>query len=119
MSEFAVWLHGTIISQTIQSVGWIVPLVQSIHIVMIGILFVSSLMIALRVLGRMRVDESFQSLWQRFAPWTWRALAVLGGTGLLLIVGEPARELGATSFWLKMGLLVVAVATTVRLGRGA
>jgi uncharacterized membrane protein SirB2 len=117
MKEFAAWLHATAFSQTIQSVHIIVPLLQSIHIVMIGIVFVSSLMIALRVLGRARTDEPFEAVWRRFAPWLWTALAVMAVTGLLLVVGEPARELGATSFWLKMTLLLVAVTVTVLLGR--
>jgi len=117
MSGFAAWLHATAFSQTIQSVSWVIPLLQSIHILMIGIVFVSSLMICLRVLGRVRADEPLDVVWQRFAPWLWRALAVMLVTGLLLVAGEPGREFGATSFWLKMMLLVVAVVMTVLLGR--
>jgi hypothetical protein len=117
MSGFAAWLHATAFSQTIQAVSWIVPLLQSIHIVMIGIVFVSSLMISLRVLGRVHVEESFETVWLRFAPWMRIALAVMLVTGVLLIVGEPAREFGATSFWLKMVLLLVAYAVTRQLGR--
>ena len=49
----------------------------------------------------------------------WRALAIMAATGLVLVIGEPGRELGATSFWLKMALLAVAVGTTVWLGRGS
>lgn len=96
---------------------WIIPLLQSIHILMIGIVSVSSLMIALRVLGRIRTDESFDAVWQRFAPWMWRALGVMLATGLLLVAGEPAREFGATSFWLKMALLLVAVLLTLWIAR--
>jgi putative copper export protein len=112
MSGLAAWLHATAFSQTIQSVGWIIPLLQSIHILMIGIVFVSSLMIALRVLGRVRADESFEAVSQRFGPWVRIALGVMLATGVLLVVGEPAREFGATSFWLKMALLVLAVVVT-------
>ena len=117
MSGFAAWLHATAFSQTIQSVSWIVPLLQSIHILMVGIVFVSGLMIALRVLGRIRSDEPVDAVWRRFAPWLWRALAVMLVTGLLLVAGEPGREFGATSFWLKMVLLAIAVVLTVLLGR--
>ena len=59
MRDLAEWLQATPISVTIQSVKWVVPLLQSIHILTIGMVFVSSLMIALRVLGRMRADEPF------------------------------------------------------------
>jgi hypothetical protein len=115
--EFADWLQRTAASNTIQSVSWVIPLVQSIHILMIGVVFVSSLMIALRVLGRMRADEPFEAVWRRFAPWMWGGLIVMAVTGLTLVVGEPVREFTALSFWMKMSLLAVAVTGTAFYGR--
>jgi hypothetical protein len=115
--EFAEWLQTTPVSVTIQSVEWVIPLLQSIHILMIGVVFISILMIALRVLGRLRTDEPFGVVWKRFAPWMWSGLVVMAITGLILIVGEPIREFTALSFWLKMGLIAVAVATTAIFAR--
>jgi hypothetical protein len=117
MIEFAEWLQDTPISTTIRRVGWFVPLLQSIHLVTIGIVFVSSLMTALRVLGRVRTNELFAATWARFAPWMWGGLIVMAATGLLLVVGEPVRELTALSFWFKMALLALGVAGTVVFGR--
>jgi hypothetical protein len=115
--ELAQWLQATSLSETIQSVQWLIPLLQSIHIVTIGVVFVSSLMIALRVLGRMRADEPFADVWDRFAPWLWIGLIVLALTGLTLVVGEPVREFTAVSFWLKMTLIAIGVTSTALLGR--
>ncbi len=117
MMAFAAWLHATAFSQMIQAVRWIIPLLQSIHIVMIGIVFVSSVVIALHVLGRVRAEESFQAVWGRFAPWSRTALVVMLVTGLLLVVGEPAREFSALSFWLKMGLVAIGASGTAAFGR--
>jgi hypothetical protein len=117
LDAFTAWLHATALSQTIQAVRWIVPLVQSIHIVMIGIVFVSSLMVCLRVLGRAGTDLSFDEVQRRFMPWIRGALAVLLATGIVLIIGEPAREFGATSFWLKMLLVVIAGGLNLSLAR--
>jgi hypothetical protein len=116
VSEFAEWLQATSLSATIQAVGWIIPLLQSIHIVTIGVVFVSSLMIALRVLGRMRADEPFTAVWGRFAPWMWSGLVVMAVTGLLLVVGEPVREFTALSFWIKMTLLAIGIIGTAWFG---
>jgi hypothetical protein len=113
----ADWLQRTAASNTIQSVSWVIPLAQSIHILMIGIVFVSSLMIALRVLGRMRADEPFEAVWNRFSPWMWGGLIIMAATGLLLVVGEPVREFTALSFWMKMSLLTIAVTGTAVFGR--
>ena len=117
MHEFAEWLQASSVSLTIQSVEWIIPLLQSIHILMIGVVFVSSLMITLRVLGSVRADEPFAAVWSRFAPWMWGGLVVMALTGLTLIVGEPVREFTALSFWLKMTLVAVSVITIVIFGR--
>jgi uncharacterized membrane protein SirB2 len=117
MLDFGAWLQDTRVSVTIQSVEWIIPLLQSIHIVMIGIVFISSLMITLRVLGRVRADEPFQAVWRRFAPWMWTGLVVMALTGAVLVVAEPIREFTALSFWLKMALVAIGVVTSAVFGR--
>jgi uncharacterized membrane protein SirB2 len=115
--EFGGWLQSTPLSIAIQSHTWITPLLQAIHILMIGVVFVSMLMIALRVLGRVRMDESLAAVWGRFAPWLRVGLAVMTATGVILIIGEPVREFTSTSFWLKMALLATAVTSGVWFGR--
>ena len=117
MHGFADWLQATSLSNTIQSVSWVIPLLQSIHILMIGVVFVSTLMIALRVLGSMRADQPFALVWRRFAPWMWTGLCVMAATGLLLVIGEPVREFTALSFWLKLLLIAIAIASTGLYGR--
>src|SRR5688500_6639897 len=117
MLGFAEWLQATSISVTFQSLTWFIPLLQSIHIIGIGVVFISSLMISLRVLGRMRADEPFPAVWKRFAPWMWSGLVVMLITGTLLVVAEPVREVTALSFWLKMSLLAIVVAMTAVFGR--
>jgi hypothetical protein len=49
---------------------------------------------------------------QRFLPWIWTGLVVLAVTGATLIIGEPARDLNNVAFWIKMSLLVLAIAAT-------
>lgn len=117
MSELGTSLEASALSQGIKDVTWIIPLLQSIHIVTIGVVFVSSLMIAMRVMGRIRADEPFPAVWARFAPWMWYGLVVMAVTGVLLVIGEPVREFTALSFWLKMTLLAIAVITTFVFGR--
>lgn len=110
-------LEESALSQAIKAATWLIPLLQSIHIVTIGVVFVSSLMIALRVMGQMRTDEPFAAVWTRFAPWMWYGLVVMAVTGVVLVLGEPVREFTALSFWLKMSMLAVAVTATFVFGR--
>lgn len=113
--RFAEWLGTTPLSEAIQTRTWLIALLQAVHILMIGLVFVSMLMIALRVLEKVRVDETVEQVWARFAPFLWGGLAVMAGTGLLLVIGEPLRQASALSFWLKMALVAIAVWGACRL----
>jgi len=117
MLRFAQWLEMTPVSVTIKSVVWIIPMVQSVHILTIGIVFVSLLMIALRVLGWAAMDLPFIAVVNRFAPWIRNGLIVLAITGVTLVIGEPIRELMSLSFWLKMTLLAIGVSSALLFNR--
>jgi uncharacterized membrane protein SirB2 len=111
MRAFAEWLQASPLSTWIQTTTWVIPLVQSIHILTIGIVFGSILMVSLRVLGMIRSDETPAVVVARFSPWIGYGVIVMAVTGVILIIGEPIREFSSTSFWLKMALVAVAVAS--------
>lgn len=117
MFEFAEWLSTTPLSIAIQSNLWVTPTLQSIHILMIGVVFTIVLVIALRVLGRVRADEPLGEIYARFGPWFWTALCVMFATGVVLSIGEPVREARALSFWIKMSLIVIGIVISVMFGR--
>ena len=107
--DFARALGGSSLSIWVQSHLWVTPLLQSIHIVMIGVVFVAILMITLRVLGQVGTDETFAVVWHRFSPWMWAGIGVMALTGMVLAIGEPVREASSTSFWIKMSLIVIGI----------
>lgn len=113
--SFSAWLAETPASLLIQTEAWIVPTVQSIHILAIGIVMASMAMLDLRLAGLLGREQSVRQMALRFLPWLWWALSVLIVTGIIMIIGEPARELGNTIFWLKMKLLILAVLLTAPL----
>jgi hypothetical protein len=104
----AEWLSLTWLSTLIQTHNaWVIPTIQSVHIVAIGIVVTSVLMIDLRILGLASRDQTLRETTDRFGPWMSRALVVLLATGVLMVIGEPRRELLSFSFWLKMLLVIV------------
>ena len=112
MTEFAQWISQTYPSMFIQNHhSWAIPTIQSIHIAAIGIVLVSVFMVDLRILGWSGMDQTLRQTTDRFAPWLKAALGVLLVTGVLMVIGEPVRELVTVSFWLKMFL--VAAGSTV------
>jgi hypothetical protein len=112
LNVFCVWLDQTALSQAIQAAGWIVPTVQTIHILSIALVIVSALMIDLRLLGIIAVDQPLERVSARFLPFVWWPLLALLATGAIMIIGEPARSLENPVFQLKMTLLVGALIVT-------
>lgn len=114
MVEFLIDLSQSPLSLAMATSPWVVPTMQSIHIMAIAVIFISVLMIALRICGVRWGGVSVRSTADRFAPWAWCALAVLATTGIVLILAEPLREIMAISFWFKMILLAIAITISVR-----
>ena len=113
IAQFSEWLAGTELSLLFSTVSWIVPLVQTIHILAIAIVIASMAMLNLRVVGIAGRSHGVGQMAERFLPWMWRALPVLVATGAMLIVAEPPRSLLNPLFQAKMGLLLVVVLLTV------
>jgi uncharacterized membrane protein YgdD (TMEM256/DUF423 family) len=108
MNRFAEWLSTTGLSVFIQNNNaWAIPAIQSIHIVGIGVVLGSVFMIDLRILGWAGMDQTLRQTTSRFGPWLTGSLWLLLVTGILMVVGEPVRELVTVSFWLKMFLVAV------------
>jgi hypothetical protein len=112
LDAFCSWLKVTPFSILLQTVTWIVPAVQSVHILAIAAVVASASMITLRTLGLTGRDEPWSVVASRFLPVILGSLPVLLATGLLLITAEPARSLENPAFFLKMILLVGALGVT-------
>ena len=87
-----------------------IPILQSLHIIGIGVVVGSTLMLALRLLGWIGMDQTLPQTLRRFGPWLAGALCSMLVTGGLLVVAEPVRELVTFSFWLKMTLVALLCA---------
>src|SRR5712675_36048 len=117
LSGFSKWLAATSLSHTIQTVGWIIPTLQTIHILSVAVVFSSAILVDLRIWRLLGRDEPLSEVARRFLPAIWPVLLILLITGSLLIVGEPRRSLLNSTFYLKMALLAVAIMLTAGLQR--
>jgi hypothetical protein len=113
LDRFCAWIDQTPLSQTIQTTAWIVPTVQTVHILAIAAVMASVLMIDLRLLGILGREQPVARVSERFRPVIWWTLPILLASGLLMIIGEPVRSLENPIFQLKMALLVAAIILTL------
>lgn len=112
--EFCDWLSETPVSYFFQSAEWIVPAVQSIHILAIAVVMGSAMVVDMRLLGVAGRRQTISGM-TRYFPWIWFALVVLLLSGSILIIVEPRRELLNPVFQAKMALLLISIALTAAL----
>lgn len=115
---FCDWLSNTSISMAIQNHNWVIPSVQSVHILAIATVMASIVMVDFRLLG-VNGRQTVPQVVHRFLPWVWCAVCVLAATGIILIIGEPARELESEVFWTKMTLVACVLILTAAIQFGA
>src|SRR5580692_36747 len=110
--DFSKWLAATALSHTIQTTGWIIPTLQTIHILAVAVVFSAAVVVDLRIWRLLQRDVPLPEVARRFLPTIWPVLLILLITGSLLIIGEPRRSLLNTTFYLKMALLALALTLT-------
>jgi hypothetical protein len=116
MEPIADWLAATAASTWIQKTLWLIPAMQTIHILGVAMVFSSVVMIELRILGIIR-SQTIEETAHRYVPWIYGGVTVLLLTGSILIVGEPERSLPSYEFQMKMMYLAIALAFTIAFAR--
>jgi len=113
IEQFCEWLASTSLSQLFGRLSWVVPLVQTLHILSIAVVVTSLAMMDFRLLRLTKSGPTLPEMSRSFMPWTWGALVVLLATGILLTITEPSRELLNLVFRLKMALVLLLVLLTL------
>jgi hypothetical protein len=112
MEGIAQWLADTSASAVVQKTLWLIPLMQTIHIICVALVFSSVVMIEFRVLGYTKSGTVAETA-RRFVPWIFVGVVVMALTGAVLIIGEPARSLPSFEFQMKMLFLAIALVFTI------
>src|SRR5215472_6597370 len=113
MAELSQWVGSLPISLAMRRITWLVPMLQTLHILAIGIVLSSVVMIDLRVWGASRSGTAL-ARGERFMPWMWAALAVATLTGIALMLGAP-RSFRDGVFVAKLYLTAAATISTAAL----
>jgi uncharacterized membrane protein SirB2 len=112
LNQICQWIDQTALSESIKQAAWVVPTVQTIHILAIAVVASSALMLDLRLIGVFWANRPLEAVKARFLPLIWWPLLLLAATGIIMIAAEPARSLKNPAFQLKMLLLISALVVT-------
>ena len=114
MAELSLWVGSLPISAAMRRITWLVPMMQTLHILANGLVLSAIIMIDLRVWRRSGAEPLADRV-RRLLPWLWGALGVLTATGLVLVLGTPRRTLLDPTFQVKMLIMAVAIVATLAL----
>ncbi len=108
MLSFLEWLGNTSWSVALVESLYVWPLLESTHVLSLGLFVGTAVMHDLRLLGWTMRGVPVSEVTGRLLPWTRIGFAVMVITGLLIFYSSPLRYYHNIFFRLKVLLLIVA-----------
>jgi hypothetical protein len=99
-------------SRAINESSWIFPLVQAFHLVALGFLAGSLLMVDLRLLGHGFSQRPIATVARDARPWLLGSLVAMAATGIPQFISLATKEYESPYFRWKMLLLLIALVFT-------
>lgn len=119
LADFATWLAATPVAALVTSRGWIVPAIQVVHIIAIAAVVISVAQINRNAVRTRAGAPDISLTLRQWLPVAYVAVGILAVSGALLIASEPGRALFRTVFWVKIALIIAALALTRAHGAAA
>jgi hypothetical protein len=102
------WIASTPWSIALKESLYVWPLVESTHVLSLGLFVGTAIMLDFRLLGLAMRRVPVSEVTGRLLPWTRAGFAVMALTGLLLFFSTPVRNYQNIFFRVKVLLLIVA-----------
>lgn len=113
LDAFCDRISASAVSQAIQTTEWVIPAIQTVHILAVAAVLSSILLVNLRFAGLSGRNQSIAAVTARYVPIVWYGLPILLATGATLIIAEPSRSLQNWVFVVKMALVLLAAGVTL------
>ncbi len=109
-----IWseLESSGLSILIKESGWLLPVLQSVHLCAMALLGGSELMVNLRMLGFGLFKSEPRDVVRESKPWMKFGLAGLVASGLLIFASEATKLYDSTTFRVKVVLFLLALIFT-------
>jgi hypothetical protein len=101
-------LEQTGLATRIRDSLFLFPLIESVHVIGLALVFGTIAIVDLRLLGVASTERSFQRLASDVMKWTWAAFALTALTGLLMFTTNATGYFNNFYFRAKISLLVLA-----------
>jgi hypothetical protein len=102
------WLQAWSWAVFIHKTAWAFTTVELVHVFAISLVIGTIAIMDLRLLGLASTKRPVTELARGVLPITWAAFALAVLAGSLLFVSQATAYFASTTFWIKMGLIVLA-----------
>lgn len=110
--EIFDWLEQTAIGAAVRDSTWLFPAIESAHLLGLAALGGAVLVVDLRLLGLGLRGRPAAYILAQSRPVLGCALGLMIATGVPLFLSEAVKCYWSNAFWLKMAVLVLALAFT-------
>ena len=115
--SFCQWCNNSFFGHTIRDSRWLFPFVEIFHLIGLGMLGGTLLVLNLRLLGIGFKGEKTFDLSKDVRPWMIGSLVVMLVSGFLLFSTEAVKMFGNWAFRAKMSFLLLAIVYTFTIYR--
>jgi Family of unknown function (DUF6644) len=109
---FCQWASHSWFGHGIRDSVWLFPVIEIFHLLALGLLGGTILILNARLLGLRFRTEPVAELAREIRPWMLGSLAVMLTSGFFLFSSEAVKMYGNSAFRVKMIALVVAITFT-------
>jgi hypothetical protein len=117
LMSFCQWCSASSFGHGVRDSRWLFPFIEIFHLVALGILGGTVMLINLRLLGLQFQGERVSGLARDVYPWMVRSLAVMLVSGFFLFSSEAVKMYGNHAFQTKMVSLILALLFTFTIFR--
>jgi hypothetical protein len=107
--HFFQWCDATMIGEFIRARTWVFPVIETIHILAMTVLFGSIILVDLRLMNIGMKKESVPLLAQALNPYLQSGICVMLVTGILLFLSEAMKAYSNSGFHFKIIMLGLAL----------
>ena len=109
---FFQWCYATPVGETIRDSAWLFPVIEAFHLLGLGVVAGSVLLVDLRLLGVGLSRQPVAQLSANTQPWLLGSLILMVTSGSLLFLSEAIKCYHSFPFWVKMTSLFLVLLFT-------
>jgi hypothetical protein len=106
--DFVQWLNDQRFSVALRGDDWPFPIIETVHILGLGVSVGFVIWVDLRLLGVIMPRERVSEIVSRLEPWAMGGFIIMFISGFLLLLSEPMKCYTALPFRLKVIMLILA-----------